>query len=208
MTEFETAAACLGMVAMAGIVSVVVVSRAAYRNGVTDGYGYSREPTCPGYADAGRYLRTYMAHRWHELNDPCAVGKIQAEIVSLIVVAWPNLNPESRLLFADWLLLQSGRLASDRSLHAVNDNNHCRLPPAGWRCTRPVGHDGPCAAWPVDFGLGDAKPCEAPAAAENPLLESCCKCGELYLRADLLRGEIYCPTCRVQDEKIPPILSL
>ena len=25
----------------------------------------------------------------------------------------------------------------------------CKLPPAGWRCTRYAGHKGPCAAWPV-----------------------------------------------------------
>lgn len=25
----------------------------------------------------------------------------------------------------------------------------CPLPPAGWVCTREVGHDGPCAAWPL-----------------------------------------------------------
>lgn len=24
----------------------------------------------------------------------------------------------------------------------------CELPPAGWKCTRPSGHDGPCAASP------------------------------------------------------------
>lgn len=25
-------------------------------------------------------------------------------------------------------------------------NNKCTLPPKGWKCTRKVGHDGPCAA--------------------------------------------------------------
>jgi hypothetical protein len=42
---------------------------AAYRNGVTDGYGYSKEPNCPGYRHAGEYLRKYMAHRWYELKE-------------------------------------------------------------------------------------------------------------------------------------------
>ena len=42
---------------------------AAYRNGVTDGYGFSKEPTCPGYRTAGHHLRTTMAHRWPELRD-------------------------------------------------------------------------------------------------------------------------------------------
>ena len=45
-------------------------NRAAYRNGVTDGYGYSREPLNPGYAAAGKYLRESMVHRWPDLHDP------------------------------------------------------------------------------------------------------------------------------------------
>lgn len=54
------------------VVSVIIGLsgvRAAYRNGVTDGYGYSREPNCPGYKLAGEYLKEYMAHRWPELLD-------------------------------------------------------------------------------------------------------------------------------------------
>jgi hypothetical protein len=51
-----------------GIVLGCLALHAAYRNGVTDGYGYSREPNCPGYAKAGEYLRNHMAHRWPELR--------------------------------------------------------------------------------------------------------------------------------------------
>jgi len=29
----------------------------------------------------------------------------------------------------------------------------CTLPPAGWRCTRVAGHEGPCAAVPIDAKL-------------------------------------------------------
>jgi hypothetical protein len=29
-------------------------------------------------------------------------------------------------------------------------NTTCAVPPAGWHCTRPAGHDGPCAAVPVN----------------------------------------------------------
>lgn len=29
------------------------------------------------------------------------------------------------------------------------DNGPCKLPPDGWFCTRPAGHDGPCAAHPT-----------------------------------------------------------
>lgn len=46
----------------------LVAIRAAYNNGVCDGYGYAKEPTCPGYARAGEYLRDVMAHRWPELR--------------------------------------------------------------------------------------------------------------------------------------------
>lgn len=60
-------------VSFAGILFLVVLLAliaicAAYRNGVTDGYGYSKEPNCPGYQHAGWYLRTFMAHRWPELT--------------------------------------------------------------------------------------------------------------------------------------------
>jgi len=43
--------------------------RAAYFNGVVDGYGFSREPDAPGYADAGKILRKHMSHRWTELEE-------------------------------------------------------------------------------------------------------------------------------------------
>jgi hypothetical protein len=32
----------------------------------------------------------------------------------------------------------------------------CGKPPPGWYCTRELGHEGPCAAWPV--GEGSAVP--------------------------------------------------
>jgi len=32
----------------------------------------------------------------------------------------------------------------------VVDGTECPLPTGNWRCTRGVGHEGPCAAWPVD----------------------------------------------------------
>jgi len=46
-----------------------LATHAAYRNGCVDGYGYAREPDCPGYARAGSYLRRTMAHRWSELKE-------------------------------------------------------------------------------------------------------------------------------------------
>jgi hypothetical protein len=54
--------------AVSGVFTLLFVAPAAYRNGVTDGYGYAKEPTCPGYKGAGEYLRSTMAHRWPELR--------------------------------------------------------------------------------------------------------------------------------------------
>jgi hypothetical protein len=48
---------------------VIVAIGSAYHNGCNDGYGYSREPTNPGYQRAGEYLREYCAHRWPELKE-------------------------------------------------------------------------------------------------------------------------------------------
>ena len=31
--------------------------------------------------------------------------------------------------------------------------SECKVPPPGWKCTRPAGHEGPCAAWPVSHEL-------------------------------------------------------
>jgi len=45
-------------------------TEAAYKNGVTDGYGYSREPRNPGYREAGKYLYEGMRHRWRDIPDP------------------------------------------------------------------------------------------------------------------------------------------
>lgn len=42
-------------------------ARSAYRNGVTDGYGFAKEPRNPGYSEAGHFLKKAMSHRWPEL---------------------------------------------------------------------------------------------------------------------------------------------
>lgn len=67
MTDHEMVIAGLLCFLVLFAVVSVLGCRAAYTNGVTDGYGYSREPNCPGYAGAGEYLQRYMAHRWPEL---------------------------------------------------------------------------------------------------------------------------------------------
>lgn len=66
MTPIETS--LFGMLILLWVVAMLGIG-AAYRNGVTDGYGFSREPNCPGYARAGAWLKKYMAYRWPELKD-------------------------------------------------------------------------------------------------------------------------------------------
>ena len=66
---------CLTVGFAAAIIVSAIVQRAAYTNGVTDGYGYSRDPNCPGYHDAGRYLREHMGHRWPELLDDASTDE-------------------------------------------------------------------------------------------------------------------------------------
>jgi hypothetical protein len=58
------------LLVLLGLVFILAVLEhaAAYRCGVHDGYGYSRDPGCPGYQKAGEYLRRTMAHRWPELR--------------------------------------------------------------------------------------------------------------------------------------------
>lgn len=34
--------------------------------------------------------------------------------------------------------------------------NYCTVPPSGWICTRPPGHDGPCAAHATESLIRDA----------------------------------------------------
>jgi hypothetical protein len=53
----------------------------AYRNGVTDGFGFSIEPRNPGYRKAGRYLVDHMSHRWgHVLTNPMYVDGARGEV--------------------------------------------------------------------------------------------------------------------------------
>ena len=58
-----------GFLVGAGLFAVIGIfaSRASYRNGATDGFGFSREPNNPGYLKAGAFLRKHMSHRWPEL---------------------------------------------------------------------------------------------------------------------------------------------
>jgi hypothetical protein len=65
MTGFEW---FLVTVLVGMFILTILSNGAAYRNGVTDGYGYSKEPSCPGYRAAGEYLVKYMSHRWPELK--------------------------------------------------------------------------------------------------------------------------------------------
>ena len=49
--------------------------------------------------------------------------------------------------------MERGPWEEDTSPSRWGVPEECNLPPRGWRCTRPAGHDGPCAAVPVAVGL-------------------------------------------------------
>lgn len=74
---------------------------AAYRNGATDGYGYSKEPNCPGYAGAGEYLRRVMAHRWPELRDTPAVKVRSRPTVEELDAIFNDPNPPDVIIKSD-----------------------------------------------------------------------------------------------------------
>lgn len=60
--------AILFVIAVGLFVVAIFATKAAYENGIVDGYGFAKEPSCPGYKSAGEYLRKHMAHRWPELK--------------------------------------------------------------------------------------------------------------------------------------------
>ena len=71
---FIAVGAFTGLSVLAALVFMAI--RCSYYNGVVDGYGYAKEPSCPGYEDAGEYLREVMAHRWPELSSPALEEQI------------------------------------------------------------------------------------------------------------------------------------
>jgi hypothetical protein len=58
----------LGPILMSVVALILACINSAYRNGVTDGFGYAREPWNPGYRQAGDYLKNNLAHRWPDLD--------------------------------------------------------------------------------------------------------------------------------------------
>lgn len=63
--------AILSTVCFGIIVCVLLSNRAAYRNGVADGYGFSREPDNPGYQEARTILIEGSSHRWPDIESYC-----------------------------------------------------------------------------------------------------------------------------------------
>lgn len=60
----------VGMMITAGI--AVAGAKAAWRNGVVDGFGYAAEPGHPGYRQAGEHLKSTSVSRWSFLKlDNC-----------------------------------------------------------------------------------------------------------------------------------------
>lgn len=76
----------------------------------------------------------------------------------------------------------------------------CEVPPAGWRCTREAGHDGPCAALPTDIKERDRDRYEWYAklmafSQESEQSDMISKQRELYrLFADMRRNNVIVAT--------------
>ncbi|HEV7301632.1 MAG TPA: hypothetical protein VGN72_19870 [Tepidisphaeraceae bacterium] len=41
------------------------------------------------------------------------------------------------------------------SVYSSDKPDTCRVPPPGWSCSRPAGHEGPCAASPINSKVID-----------------------------------------------------
>lgn len=64
----------------------------------------------------------------------------------------------------------------------------CSKAPAGWRCSREAGHEGPCAAWPVQ----ESRPI-ARTSQGVEVLPKCEVCGD---KREVGEGKkIPCPAC-------------
>ena len=46
-----------------------IMCRVAHINGIIAGYGYSRDPNNPNYAQTGKLLKEYCKDCWPELGD-------------------------------------------------------------------------------------------------------------------------------------------
>lgn len=42
----------------------------ARKNGYVDGYGFARDPSCPGYWKAGKYIKKSMDHIHRDIPEP------------------------------------------------------------------------------------------------------------------------------------------
>jgi hypothetical protein len=63
------------VISIIALVIVLFGLDASYKNGASDGYGYSREPGNPGYRRAGLYLFHHMSYRWRGIPDPSDPGE-------------------------------------------------------------------------------------------------------------------------------------
>lgn len=66
------------------------------------------------------------------------------------IIAWHTHKPDwaTKLTAAEWGLLDMVAEKLDEA--QASPLTMCLLPPAGWYCTREGGHEGPCAAYPLE----------------------------------------------------------
>ena len=82
-----------------------------------------------------------------------ALVALPVAVVVIGVLVW--INRRRARAIKDWAARHGDlkrRLADVEALRRAEQGklrrDGCRVPPAGWECTREPGHDGPCAAVP------------------------------------------------------------
>lgn len=67
---------------------------------------------------------------------------------------WRMIHPDGNgVLCANCIVKRAAAIHGAVAIRAtieLVEGRTCLRPPPGWHCTRQPGHEGPCAAWPVD----------------------------------------------------------
>jgi hypothetical protein len=76
--HFELAhlAICFFLGALSACAIYSCIAHAMYWDGVTAGYGYSRDPDAFTYKEVGEYLRDHCSDRWPELRTEAKRGRV------------------------------------------------------------------------------------------------------------------------------------
>ena len=79
---------------------------------------------------------------------------------------------KARNIIFDALVKPFKDVITESDIPTPADSTVCNIPPAGWHCTRSVGHSGPCAAIPL---YEHELPIETKEVSEREFWEMCAK---------------------------------